>query len=82
MARLTAVASHAAFTSRDQPCASIVRTAAIVRQQQQAAAPPGRYTGLALDRAAADDLVARRYLLPEDGRAYVEAADRSNIGSR
>lgn len=31
-------------------------------------------------KAAADDLVARRYILPEDGRAYVEAAERSGVG--
>lgn len=30
--------------------------------------------------AAAEDLVARHYILPEDARAYVEAAERSEIG--
>jgi len=50
--------------------------------------PPERLRLLYPDHAAdvrlvqaADDLVARRHLLPEDSRAYVEAADRSDIGS-
>jgi hypothetical protein len=30
--------------------------------------------------ASANDLVAKRYLLPEDGDAYIEAAKRSEIG--
>jgi hypothetical protein len=32
--------------------------------------------------AAAEDLVAKRYILPEDGAAYVEAAAQSDIGRR
>ena len=32
-------------------------------------------------RAAAGDLVAKRYILPEDGAAYVEAAERSSVPS-
>ncbi|MFO1049695.1 MAG: alpha/beta hydrolase domain-containing protein [Geminicoccaceae bacterium] len=32
-------------------------------------------------KAAVDDLVARRYILPEDGTAYVEAAERANVGA-
>lgn len=32
-------------------------------------------------RAAAENLVANRYILPEDGRAYVDAAERSTVGT-
>ena len=32
-------------------------------------------------KAAVDDLVAQRYILPEDGTAYVEAAERANVGA-
>jgi hypothetical protein len=31
-------------------------------------------------RAAADHLVTKRYILPEDAKAYVEAAEASDIG--
>jgi hypothetical protein len=51
--------------------------------------PPDRLKALYPDHAAyvgavklaVDDLVARRYILPEDGAAYVEAAERSTIGA-
>lgn len=42
---------------------------------------PDRATYVGLVKAAADDLVAKRYILPEDGRAYIEAAQRASIGA-
>ncbi len=42
---------------------------------------PDHATYVGLVAAAAGDLVAQRYILPEDGRAYVESARRSTVGS-
>lgn len=42
---------------------------------------PDHATYVGLVAAAAGDLVAQRYILPEDGRAYVEAARQSAVGS-
>ena len=43
---------------------------------------PNHKAYVAAVAAAAEDLVAKRYILPEDGAAYVEAAAQSDIGRR
>ena len=42
---------------------------------------PTHASYVAAVKAAVDDLVARRYILAEDGAAYVEAAERANVGA-
>ena len=41
---------------------------------------PDHMTYVSLVKAAADGLVAKHYILPEDGQAYVEAAEASTVG--
>ena len=42
---------------------------------------PDHAAYVSLVKSAADDLLAKRYILPEDQRAYVETAQRSAIGA-
>ncbi len=42
---------------------------------------PDKATYVAAFRAAADRLVAQRFLLPDDARALVEAAENGGIGA-